>query len=128
MLTWSTLKHGFLVLNTKAHVAEYFYSDVPRDQWPGLLSSLVKHPVGCGTYVLKKPAYDEVDLAYVYCSEDRSFVLQAQKAMVEDAKAAGIHFTETSLPAGHFPFLSMPAELAERVEQLIRADPEAAAL
>lgn len=67
---------------------------------------------------MKSPAYSEVNNVYIYCNEDGSFTLPAQKVVVDELKDLGIGFSEASLPSGHFPFLSMPEELIDKILEL----------
>jgi hypothetical protein len=67
---------------------------------------------------MKSPAYRQVNNVYIYCGEDGSFTLPAQKVVVDELKDLGIEFSEASLPSGHFPFLSMPGELIDKILEL----------
>lgn len=57
-------------------------------------------------------------MAYVYCQQDQAFPYFAQQAMVDAIKAKGVAFQEVTLDSGHFPMLSMPDILADKIMQL----------
>lgn len=100
-------------------LVDSFYHDVPADQHQGLLDMLVKQPASAAAYVLKNPAYEEVDCIYVYCEDDRALRLPAQKRTVGRLRESGVKMKEVLLPSGHFPFLSMPDKLLDAILEAV---------
>lgn len=96
----------------------FFYSDLPKEEhrrWKNLLRSC---PVAIAAYVPRAKANLEIDTVYVYCENDLVLPLPLQRMLVDKVKELGVRVMEESLPAGHFPSLSMPGELARVIERL----------
>lgn len=94
-----------------------FYHDVAKEHRPQL-ADLRKHPLACAQHTMKSPAYSEANNVYIYCDEDGAFSPSGQKELVDEMKGLGVEFSEASLPSGHFPFLSMPEQLIDKILEL----------
>ena len=79
------------------------------------MDMLTKNPARTAQYVSKSPAYAEVNTVYVYCEQDAAVRMPAQKRVVEGLRGAGYEIKETTLPSGHFPFLSMPERCLDAI-------------
>ncbi|KAK2596155.1 hypothetical protein QQS21_006432 [Conoideocrella luteorostrata] len=119
IVPWCEYKDDLKIIAPGVDAGPVFYPDLPKDQQQKWLSTLIKHPRQCSFHCPSKTAYSEIDVAFVYCKQDVAFPYFAQRAMVEVLKAKGVEFQEVTLDSGHFPMLSMPNVLSERILQLI---------
>ena len=96
-------------------MGELFYPDLPKDEQQRLLGTLTKHPAACSFFSPNHQAYAEMDTAFFYCEKDTAIPLLAQEAMIGAIKQQGIPVREEYLASGHFPTLSMPGVLADKI-------------
>ena len=96
-------------------IGDIFYPDLTKEQQEKYLALLAWHPKACSLYEPTAFAYREIDMTYVFCEKDAAAPLVGQKFLAGAIKDSGVNFTEETLPAGHFPFLSMPKEFADIV-------------
>ena len=80
---------------------------------------LVKQPAATGAYIMRNPAYGEVDCVYIYCENDEAIRVTGQKRTVGRLRDSGADIKEVVLPSGHFPFLSMPEKLLDTILEAI---------
>jgi hypothetical protein len=116
-----TPQNDMKTIDFSQDVGAILYGDIPKaeqDKWLAL--ALDSHPKACSFYMQKSAAYREIDMGYVFCEKDAAVPLFVQKGLVEGAKQAGAHVDEASLPASHFPMLSIPGELAKVITGLIK--------
>ncbi|MEV4241596.1 alpha/beta hydrolase [Nocardia sp. NPDC049737] len=91
---------------------EIFYGDLPAPSATEYAARLTHQSLASGAQPLTDAAWKYVPTSYVVCDLDASLPPAAQDEMAQ--RTGRVHH----LAAGHSPFLSRPAELAE----LIRAD------
>ncbi|KAK5164023.1 uncharacterized protein LTR77_010114 [Saxophila tyrrhenica] len=100
----------------------YFYNDLPDEEakkWSDLL-----RPQSWPAYVddTTYAAYMDIHSAYLYCTLDQAFPLQAQQGLVAAAKEAGAKFDyEETLEASHSPFLSKVEETGAFIRRVAGA-------
>jgi hypothetical protein len=105
----------------KKDPATIFYSDVPEMEAKKWIAHTRPHPQSCSFYRPKCLGYDGIDVAYLYAEKDCVIPLFAQEQLVEVAKLNGVSVGEWRLPSGHFPSLSMPDVLADKIVEIISA-------
>ncbi|KAK5991190.1 putative hydrolase R7-like protein [Cladobotryum mycophilum] len=116
---WTHYKGDMKVITPGFDIGKICYDDVPKEVQQKFSSSLTNHPKACSLYSPKEPRYNEIDQAYVYCEQDVAFPLIAQQFMVGNIKNQGVSFKEASLSSSHFPMLSMPEELADKIVEFL---------
>lgn len=100
----------------------YFYNDLSSKEaqkWSDLL-----RPQSWQAYhgELTYAAYMDIPSAYLYCTLDQAFPLQAQQGLVSAAKKSGAKFEiEETLEASHSPFLSRVEETSAFVRRVAEA-------
>ncbi|KAF9872135.1 hypothetical protein CkaCkLH20_10472 [Colletotrichum karsti] len=118
-LTWLRVEGMEAVLAEDHDYGSVFYSDLPKAEHQKLKDLLRSFPIACAAYVPKAKAYLNIKTVYVYCENDLAVPLSVQRMLVDKVKELGVGVKEESLPAGHFPSLSMPGELARVIERLL---------
>jgi hypothetical protein len=101
--------------------ANLFYSDLPETEAEKWIAHTRPHPQSCSFYRPKHLAYNGIDVAYLYAEKDSVVPLFAQEQLVEAVKLNGVPVREWRLPSGHFPSLSMPDVLADKIVEIISA-------
>lgn len=107
--------HWFNVSESELEVepinpAEVFYNDLPAEEQQHHVAQLQSFSYQMVSMKTSWEPYKEVDCSYLYCTKDQAIPLSVQQAMV---KGTGVQFNETTVEAGHSPFLS-------RVEETVR--------
>lgn len=91
-----------------ANPAEVFYNDLPPAVQQEQISKLETFSYRMYFQKTTWAPYKEVASSFVYCTKDNAIPLQVQQGMV---KGAGVSFRETTVEAGHSPFLSKVDEV-----------------
>jgi len=78
---------------------------------------MVPHAKACSFRAPEVVAYENIPSTFVYCTLDRGFTLEAQKALVEGHVENGVKVDTVTLESGHFPTASMPEKTADVVSQ-----------
>ncbi|KAF4816112.1 hypothetical protein CGCSCA5_v006827 [Colletotrichum siamense] len=118
LLPWQTVEGSLICFTQGYDMGALFYSDLSKEdqqKWAGLMTYF---PKACANYATKRKAYEGIDTTYIYCEEDALFSVVAQRILVGRVRERGFEIKEESLPAGHFPMLSMPDKLAEIIFNL----------
>ncbi|KAF2999849.1 hypothetical protein E8E13_007393 [Curvularia kusanoi] len=110
----------FIVSESKGEVeprdpATIFYNDLPKEEQDRQIAALETFSYPMYFQKTTWAPYKEVDSSFVYCTIDNAIPLQVQQGMV---KGSGAQFKETTVEAGHSPFLS---KVHEVVEAIVRA-------
>lgn len=97
-------------------VADILFQDAPPKIRDGALAALVPQPNGGQTEAahLTPGRFGRLPRAYIFCQDDRTITLPLQRAM-ERASPCSPTFT---LPGGHVPQLTRPADLADIIDGL----------
>ncbi|OAA68584.1 hypothetical protein SPI_00779 [Niveomyces insectorum RCEF 264] len=119
VVPWCEYEGDLKIITPGFDAGPIFYPDLSKEDQQKWVASHRKHPKECSFYAPKRTSYHEVDVAYVYCEQDNAFPIVAQRAMVDEIKKSGVTFREVTLDSGHFPTLSMPDVLAEKVLEFI---------
>ncbi|WP_405883524.1 alpha/beta hydrolase [Streptomyces sp. NBC_01136] len=85
---------------------KYFYGDVPQDDADRAADRLVLQTLKSFNEPLTRAAWKGIPSTYIVCEQDLAIPPAFQEAMAARASR------NYRIPAGHSPFLSMPAELA----------------
>ncbi|KAJ5018155.1 hypothetical protein K4K57_006220 [Colletotrichum sp. SAR 10_99] len=118
LLLWQTVEGSLICFTQGYDMGALFYSDLSKEdqqKWAGLMT---RFPKACANYATKRKAYEGIGTTYIYCEEDALFSVVAQRILVGRVRERGFEIKEESLPAGHFPMLSMPDRLAEIIFKL----------
>jgi pimeloyl-ACP methyl ester carboxylesterase len=101
---WQELHETHVRVTTPEAV---FYNGVDAELTEQALARLQLHSTSSLTQPLTRAAWTQVPSTYVVCEQDQAIPVFAQEAMSARAD------TVLRLDAGHSPFLSRPAELAD---------------
>lgn len=108
---WST--YGLTSRVPAEAAVAYFLQDCPEEDAAAAASRLT--PQGEGGRAVRTPAtagrYGRIPRLYVEALEDRSVILPVQRAMQACAPGALV----ASMPTGHAPQFSAPADLAKAI-------------
>lgn len=94
--------------------AEVFYNDLPADEQQRQIEKLETFSYQMYFQKTTWAPYKEVASSFVYCTKDNAIPLQVQQGMV---KGSGVEFLETTVEAGHSPFLSKVEEVVGAIER-----------
>jgi hypothetical protein len=111
----------FMVSDSKREVqpedpATIFYNDLPKSVQDEQISKLGVFSYQMYYQKTTWSPYKEVASSFMYCTKDNAIPLPIQQGMV---KGSGVQFKETTVEAGHSPFLS-------KVDEVVTAIVEAA--
>lgn len=93
--------------------AEIFYNDLAPDEQQRQIERLETFSYQMYYQETTWAPYKEVPSSFVYCTKDNAIPLQVQQGMV---KGSGADFLETTVEAGHSPFLSKVEEVVKAIE------------
>lgn len=92
--------------------AELFYHDLPPEEAKAWAAKLQKQSMKSlfegGEHAY--PGWLDVPVWYLITVEDRGLPVEAQRWMLEDARAQGADVTAREIQSGHSPMLSRPGE------------------
>jgi pimeloyl-ACP methyl ester carboxylesterase len=107
----------FKVSNSKQEVepedpATIFYNDLPKSVQDEQISKLETFSYQMYYQKTTWAPYKEVASSFVFCTKDNAIPLPVQQGMV---KGSGAQFRETTVEAGHSPFLSKVDEVVDAI-------------
>jgi hypothetical protein len=95
--------------------ATIFYNDLPKSVQDEQISKLGVFSYQMYYQKTTWAPYKEVVSSYVYCTKDNAIPLPVQQGMV---KGSGVQFKETTVEAGHSPFLSQVDEVVSAIVEV----------
>jgi pimeloyl-ACP methyl ester carboxylesterase len=89
------------------------YGDVPDQDRAGAISQLVHQSMLSFVDTVTEVAWRGIESAYVLCENDQAVPMDLQEIL------AGRATTAYRLASGHSPFLAVPAELADLIDEIV---------
>ncbi|KAF4448761.1 hypothetical protein F53441_7868 [Fusarium austroafricanum] len=98
------------------------FSDLPADQALDLAKQMPEHSTPSFREPLTYAGYNDVDVHYIVCEQDRVIPPQFQRAMIEGVKlSTGKDVAVHGLDSGHVPTISQPDNVSKLVKEIIQA-------
>ena len=95
-----------------------FYNDIEAGRAQELTKKNVTHNSSTFPYKVSHAPWKQLSATYVHSARDMAIFLDLQKNMVKDATENGAaDLVTVTCNSGHCPFLSMPTEVIQVVEQ-----------
>ncbi|KAJ4983879.1 hypothetical protein SVAN01_10624 [Stagonosporopsis vannaccii] len=98
--------------------ADVFYNDLPAAEQEKQIKALQTFSYQMFFQKTTWAPYKEVGSSFVFCTQDNAIPLQVQQGMV---KGSGAEFLETTVEAGHSPFLSKVEEVVGAIEKAAKS-------
>ena len=99
-------------------VPELFYHDCSADAAAFAMARLCPEPLlPQVTAIDLRNGFQDIEKHYIICNQDRAIPPEYQRVMSKGLASENV----SELPASHSPFLSMPAQLAERIAGILTA-------
>ncbi|KAI9147425.1 putative hydrolase R7 [Paramyrothecium foliicola] len=97
------------------------FSDLPSDKALEFAKQMAEHSTPSFKEKLSYPGYNDVEVHYIVCEEDRLVLAEHQLGMIEflktsTGKAINVH----RLQSGHAPVISQPENVAKIVSEITR--------
>jgi pimeloyl-ACP methyl ester carboxylesterase len=108
-----------MTLDPKGHASSTF-SDLPADEALELAKQMPEHSTPSFKEALTYPGYNDVEVHYIVCEQDKIIPPMYQRGMIEAVKmSAGKDVKVHSLDSGHVPVISQPDNVSKIVKKII---------
>ncbi|CEI61597.1 hypothetical protein FVEN_g9320 [Fusarium venenatum] len=116
-----TVEDDYMSLDVEAN-SSLTFSDLPAEQALELAKQMEDHSTPSFKEKLTYPGYNDVEVHYVVCEQDKVIPPQFQRLMIEGVKAStGRDVTVYTLESGHVPVTSQPENTSKIIEKVIKA-------
>ncbi|KAF5670026.1 hypothetical protein FHETE_4709 [Fusarium heterosporum] len=117
-----TIDDDYMSLKPEGHATATF-SDMPYEEALDLAKQMPEHSTPSFREPLTYPGYNDVDVHYIVCEQDKIIPPMFQRGMIEAVKmSTGRDVTEHSLDAGHVPVISQPDSVSKIVKKIIGSE------
>ncbi|KAH6963087.1 Alpha/beta hydrolase fold-1 [Fusarium avenaceum] len=114
-----TVTDDYMTLDPKGHASSTF-SDLPADEALELAKQMPEHSTPSFKEPLTYPGYNDVEVHYIVCEQDKIIPPMFQRGMIEAVKmSAGKDVKVHSLDSGHVPVISQPDNVSKIVKKII---------
>jgi pimeloyl-ACP methyl ester carboxylesterase len=98
------------------------FSDLPAEQALELAKQMEDHSTPSFKEKLTYPGYNDVEVHYIVCEQDKVIPPVFQRGMIEGIKASsGRDVTVHTLESGHVPTASQPDNMSKIIEKVFNA-------
>ncbi|KAJ7666287.1 Alpha/beta hydrolase fold-1 [Mycena rosella] len=97
------------------------FSDLPLDQGVEWVRKMPWHSAPSFANELTYAGYNDVDSAYILCTEDKCLTPDFQRQMIENAKSGGRMVKVYEVAASHCAMASVPEKVAASIVEAVEA-------
>ncbi|KAM0250762.1 hypothetical protein ACHAP5_001979 [Fusarium lateritium] len=113
------VEDDYMTLDPVGHASSTF-SDLPGDEALELAKQMPEHSTSSFKEPLTYAGYNDVEVHYIVCEQDKIIPPMFQRGMIEAVKmSAGRDVKVHSLDSGHVPVISQPDNVSKIVKKII---------
>ncbi|KAH7310603.1 Alpha/beta hydrolase fold-1 [Stachybotrys elegans] len=116
--TFVTLEDDYMHLDAEAS-APLTFSDLPPEEALRLAKQMPDHSTSSFREKLTYAGYNDVDVYYIVCEEDKIIPPEGQQGMIQFLKSTGKDVGVFSMKCGHCPVSSQPENLSKIITDIL---------